>query len=180
MTVFGNSAGSFCSLCLYVSPECENLFHRVIAQSGPLISNSAPMQVMGKTPSLYGRKYAESLGCCDPGDSSHQIRDKLRQLPVSKLQSSFNVAGSWADMVPSPWKPLVDTWSSRSFLPINPRDAITSGSFSKVPLLTGVCSEEGIMMVSHIVREPERYKLISFLSPITLISFSQVVIVSSR
>ena len=85
---------------------------------------------------------------------------KLRALPVGKLQSSFNVAGSWADMVsfffflffvftvgmicfflislndmfflcfsffklicqvPSPWKPMVDSWSSNPFLPKNPR-----------------------------------------------------------
>ena len=69
--------------------------------------------------------------------------------------------GSWADMVPSPWKPLVDTWSSRPFMPTNPREAILTGNFSKVPLLTGVCSEEGIMMVSHIVREPERWSLLA-------------------
>ena len=64
-------------------------------------------------------------------------------------------------MVPSPWKPLVDTWSSRPFMPTNPREAILTGKFSKVPLLTGVCSEEGIMMVSHIVREPERWSLLA-------------------
>ena len=34
------------------------------------------------------------------------------------------------------------------------------GEFNKVPLLTGVCSEEGIMMVSHVIREPERWNLI--------------------
>ena len=161
VTVFGNSAGSFCCLCLYVSPLCEALFHRVIAQSGPLTSNSAPMQIMGKKPALYARTYAESLGCCDPDDTSETIIKKLRQLPVAKLQSSFNIAGSWADMVPSPWKPLVDTWSTRPIMPVNPRDAILEGKFNKVPLLTGVCSEEGIMMVSHIVREPERWMLLS-------------------
>jgi len=160
VTVFSNSAGSFCAYCLYVSPQCEGLFHRIIAQSGPLISNSSPMQVMGKQPRLYGRAYAESLGC-SKSDTSQQILAKLRALPVGKLQSSFNVAGSWADMVPSPWKPLVDTWSSNPFLPKNPRDAIIDGEFNKVPVLSGVTSEEGIMMVSHICREPERWALLS-------------------
>ena len=50
------------------------------------------MQIMGKKPSLYARTYAESLGC-NPEDSSQQIVEKLRQLPVAKLQSSFNIAG---------------------------------------------------------------------------------------
>jgi len=159
VTVFGNSAGSFCIYCLYVSPHCEGLFHRVIAQSGPLISNSAPMQVMGKRPKLYARTYALSLGC-DTSDSSQEVVDKLRNLPVAKLQSNFNIAGSWADMVPSPWKPLVDSWASNPFVPKNPRDALIDGEFNKVPLLTGVCSEEGIMMVSHLIREPERWNLL--------------------
>lgn len=161
VTVFGNSAGSFCIYCLYVSPQCAGLFHRAITQSGPLISNSSPMQVMGKGPSLYARTYAVSLGC-DNGDSSEEILEKLRALPVGKLQSSFNIAGSWADMVPSPWKPLVDSeWSSNPFLMKNPRDALLEGEFNKVPLLSGVCSEEGIMMVSHIIREPERWDLVA-------------------
>jgi len=160
VTVFGNSAGSFCIYCLYVSPHCEGLFHRVIAQSGPLISNSAPMQIMGKQPRLYARTYAESLGC-ETSDSSEQVLEKLQALPVAKLQSNFNMAGSWADMVPSPWKPLVDSWSSKPFLPKNPRDALIDGEFNKIPLLTGVCSDEGIMMVSHLIREPERWNLIS-------------------
>jgi len=159
VTVFGNSAGSFCIYCLYVSPHCEGLFHRVIAQSGPLISNSSPMQVMGKRPKLYARTYALSLGC-DTSDSSQAVVDKLRNLPVAKLQSNFNIAGSWADMVPSPWKPLVDSWASNPFVPKNPRDALIDGEFNKVPLLTGVCSEEGIMMVSHLIREPERWNLL--------------------
>ena len=125
VTVFGNSAGSFCIYCLYVSPHCEGLFHRVIAQSGPLISNSSPMQVMGKRPKLYARTYALSLGC-DTSDSSQAVVDKLRNLPVAKLQSNFNIAGSWADMVPSPWKPLVDSWASNPFVPKNPRYCILS------------------------------------------------------
>lgn len=160
VTVFGNSAGSFCIYSLYVSPHCKGLFHRAIAQSGPLICNSAPMQIMGKQPKLYARTYAESLGC-ESSDTSEQILEKLRALPVAKLQSSFNIAGSWADMVPSPWKPLVDAWASNPFMPRNPRDALIEGEFNKVPLLSGVCSEEGIMMVSHIVREPERWILLS-------------------
>ena len=40
------------------------------------------------------------------------------------------------------------------------RDALIDGEFNKVPLLTGVCSEEGIMMVSHLIREPERWNLL--------------------
>jgi len=160
VTVFSNSAGSFCTFCLYVSPQCEGLFHRVICQSGPLISNSSPMQVMGKRAKLYGRAYAESLGCLK-SDTTEEILRKLRALPVGKLQSSFNVAGSWADMVPSPWKPMVDSWSSNPFLPKNPRDAIIDGEFNKVPVLSGVTSEEGIMMVSHIIREPERWSLLA-------------------
>lgn len=160
VTVFSNSAGSFCTYCLLVSPQCEGLFHRVITQSGPLPSNSSAMQVMGKRPRLYARAYAEALGC-DPGDSSEKILEKLRSIPVGKLQSFFNVAGSWADMVPSPWKPLVDSWSSNPFIPKNPRDAIIDGEFNKVPVLSGVTSHEGIMMISHIIREPERWALLS-------------------
>ena len=51
---------------------------------------------------LLTQKKEESLEFREEKETSPsfpQILRKLRALPVGKLQSSFNVAGSWADMV---------------------------------------------------------------------------------
>ena len=122
---------------------------------------------MGKQPRLYGRAYAESLGC-DKSDTSQQVglhhqnhdnsclntasiatifsadpdqaaSTSCEQTPV-QLQRGRQLGRHGQNLffmrpltcnqvyhderylkVPSPWKPLVDTWSSNPFLPKNPR-----------------------------------------------------------
>lgn len=158
VTIFGESAGSFCLMCLYVSPLCRGLFHRAVAQSGPLISNCSAIQVLGKTPQLYARSYAKSLGC-EGNETSEEILKKLRLLPAAKLQEKFSFAGDWAPMCPSPWKPVVDTWADTPILPIDPREALESGNFQGIPLMTGTCRDEGLLILSHILKEPARWNL---------------------
>ena len=102
----------------------QGLFHRVIAQSGPLISNSSPMQVadffcicllhlsitkcqnknpsyhakdtlsfleivqmqvMGKRAKLYGRTYAESLGCLK-SDTTEEVENQSFKNFISMQQ----------------------------------------------------------------------------------------------
>lgn len=159
VTVFGESAGSFCVMCLYVSPQCRGLFHKAVGQSGPLISNCSATMVMGKRPSVYAKTLAKQLGCTNL-ESSREIRAQLEAIPIAKLQDKFSVAGDWDVSLPCPWKPLVDHWSSKPFLPKDPRSAILAGEFSRIPLLHGICSHEGVMMVSHLVKEPKRWQVL--------------------
>ena len=72
----------------------------------------------------------------------------------------FSFAGDWNVACPCPWKPLVDTWASDPFLPQDPREALISGKFGRVPLLTGICSEEGVLIVSDLIKEPKRWQLL--------------------
>ena len=74
--------------------------------------------------------------------------------------SRFSFAGDWNVACPCPWKPLVDTWASDPFLPQDPREALISGKFGRVPLLTGICSEEGVLIVSDLIKEPKRWQLL--------------------
>lgn len=172
VTVFGESAGSYCVMALYVSPQCRGLFHKAVAQSGPLLSNSSATITMGKRPRVYARSFAQALGC-GADDTSEQILAQLQELPVGKLQEKFSLAGDWDVAVPCPWKPVVDTWSSNPFLPNDPRAILISGEFSRVPLLHGICGEEGVMMVSHLVKEPKRWALLkeSWWQYISIIAF---------
>jgi len=158
VTIFGESAGSFCLTCLYVSPICRGLFHRAIVQSGPLISNCSALQVMGKRPQIYARSYAERFGC-GKFDTSEEILQKLRTIPASKLTQEFKFAGDWAPMCPSPWKPVLDVWSDNPILPKDPRISLLDGDSCLHPVMLGTCKEEGILLTSHILKEPERWNL---------------------
>jgi len=121
---------------------------------------------------VYARSFATALGCGE-ADTSEQIVSKLQEVPVGKLQEKFSLAGDWDVAVPCPWKPLVDKWSSNPFLPKDPRTILLSGDFNRVPLLHGICSEEGVMMVSHLVKEPKRWNLLkeSWWQYISIIAF---------
>ena len=38
----------------------------------------------------------------------------------------------------------------------NSREALESGDFEGLPLMTGTCRDEGLLLLSHILKEPQR------------------------
>merc|ERR1719373_652934 len=76
----------------------------------------------------------------------------LQQVPVEKLFTSSMYVGYRLD-VPledrerSQWWPTIDKYSSDPVLPIDPLMALKSGSFNKVPFMSGTVKNEGAPMV---------------------------------
>ena len=44
---------------------------------------------------------------------------------------------------------------SSSYLVV--REALESGDFQGIPLMTGTCRDEGLLILSHILKEPARW-----------------------
>ena len=63
--------------------------------------------------------------------------------------------------IPCPWKPVVDGYSSKPFLPQRFEDAIRDGNFDKdVVILAGTNSREGLIFSSLFMRYPGRWSLV--------------------
>ncbi|XP_077979660.1 uncharacterized protein LOC144435001 [Glandiceps talaboti] len=87
ITIFGESAGGFSTSTLALSPRAENLFHRVIPQSGVLYYTW-----MEDDPVPNARKLGFDLGCNTPQnpdlEDHGQLVDCLRDIPVDDILSA--------------------------------------------------------------------------------------------
>ncbi len=58
----------------------------------------------------------------------------------------------------APWLPLVDaSFAARPFLPERPEVLVAQGRHSRVPVLLGVNSEEGIYSAAKYIMKPELF-----------------------
>ncbi|MGR4878408.1 carboxylesterase/lipase family protein [Streptomyces sp. LARHCF249] len=137
VTVFGESAGAL-SVCAHLtSPASEGLFHRAIVQSGSCSTTSPPWSLL-PTLGTYepfvpergtvsdGVLAAARLGCEGPAG----VLDCLRRLDVGELATPE----------------LMQAFSKVSYggalLPVEPRRALESGRFHRVPVMQGTTRDE--------------------------------------
>jgi para-nitrobenzyl esterase len=141
VTLFGESAGSADTCANLASPTAAGLFHKAIAQS---YSCGYPTRTE-RAAETSATAFAQSVGCAADATAC------LRALPVKTLleayqeQNPYPVAGG--DHV----------------LPVQPRAAIASGRFNRVPVVHGNTLDEMRLFVSLIYPQPitvEQYEAI--------------------
>lgn len=124
VTIGGQSAGGW-SVCAHLTaPNSAGLFSRAIIQSGSCISQSQNEADKG------GEEIARQLGCSEGVEGTNCLRDasvsSIIDLPASGYPNGYII-------------PVHGT----SFLPRPPRRSISSGEFSRVPLVVGGNLDEG-------------------------------------
>ena len=135
VTIFGESAGGHSVLALLASPETEDLFHRVIVQSG---SYGGDQPTLAEAEDL-GVGRADALGCDEGGV------DCLRDLDAS----------AFADLQAAEDMSFVPT-SDTHFLPETTNTVIGSGDHAPVEVLAGTNLDEGTLFtaIELFSREP--------------------------
>lgn len=137
VTIFGESAGAMSTTTLMLSPLSENLFHRVIAQSGsPIINKYIFPDSPGDLQKAFkvGKQFEIALGC----DSLVCMRSKTGEELLVAANSTFKLAVGGLQ-----FGPVVDG----NFLPDSPENLLSKGEFKKVPLLIGSNADEGTLFV---------------------------------
>ncbi|PZC84162.1 hypothetical protein B5X24_HaOG200135 [Helicoverpa armigera] len=147
VTIFGISAGAASVEYLLLSPMAKGLFHKAIAQSGSSLlhwaHNTNVQQLAYKIPILHGKvitdddqllKYLKSLSTHDLITASMMV--------VSAEKAKGGLYFGFVPTIEQPgnWEP---------FLSKSPYDLLAKGEFHKVPYMTGFCSREGLLMISH-------------------------------
>jgi para-nitrobenzyl esterase len=117
ITIFGESAGGASVLSQVASPLATGLFSRAIIESGSYVN----------TPTLpaaeaAGAAFATAAGC------SSETSACLRSLPVSTILANE----------PAQYVPTVDG----AILPLNPKVAVATGAFNRVPVIDGTNADE--------------------------------------
>jgi para-nitrobenzyl esterase len=117
VTLFGESAGGASVLSQLASPLATGLFSRGIMESGSYV-NTPPLP----TAEAAGSAFAAAAGC------PSQTAACLRALPVAAILAQEPVS----------YVPTIDG----QILPLDPKVAIATGAFNRVPVIEGTNAEE--------------------------------------
>lgn len=120
VTLFGESAGALSTIELMASPLARGLFHKVIVQSGYMVSN---MEL--RHPS-FGQPAAEAVGQYVAGKLGAQDVAALRAMEADKLSEKAYAAGYDPQAT-------IDGW----VLPRQIVDVFDRGEQARVPLIVG-------------------------------------------
>ncbi|XP_023941601.1 esterase FE4 [Bicyclus anynana] len=145
VTIFGESAGGASVSYHIVSPMSKGLFHKAIIQSGSSLASWA-MQ--------FKPRYMASLltkTMLYPTEDPHEIYDKLidkgdAELVVTRVpRREGNLIISELLYVPCV-EDVID--GEEAFLTELPFDILSEGKYNKVPVMLGVCNEEGLLFAA--------------------------------
>jgi para-nitrobenzyl esterase len=143
VTIFGESAGGGSVFTLLVSPLADGLFHRAIAESGPILVHKHLDESYAGMNSMetVGQEFFAKHGA----DDSPKGLAAMRAMPAKELQKavpSMLESGTrpmLGDMMEL--APIVDGW----VIPDNPIDILNSGKQSDVPVIIGANQDEGTL-----------------------------------
>ncbi|MFX1490364.1 MAG: carboxylesterase/lipase family protein [Promethearchaeota archaeon] len=128
ITIFGESAGGISVITLMAMPAAKGLFHRVIAQSAPIL--------MPKPAKSSSKNLFQKLGI-EEGDI-----DALRKVPPEKIIDAQNKVLAKAEKENASelmdFRPSIDG----NTLPKHPLDALRNGSGKNIDLLIGCNKDE--------------------------------------
>jgi len=147
VTIYGESAGGWSTSTLFLSPQANGLFHAVIAESGTMLLQ----WTYQPKPLQYAQSLAESVNCSS--DNSSLMLSCLQNKTVEELytaQLEFDYA---PDNFAFIFIPVLDSEVGDGVLPDTPMNLINNQLYNKVPYLSGLTEEEGVLFYQTILSE---------------------------
>ena len=143
VTIFGESAGGGSVFALLVSPLANGLFHRAIAESGPILVHKHLDESYAGMNSMetVGQQFFTKLGADDSPEGLAAMRamsteDIQKAMPTMLESGSRPVLGDIMEMAP-----IVDGW----VIPDNTIYIVNSGKQNDVPVIVGANQDEGTL-----------------------------------
>lgn len=144
ITIFGISAGAASVEYQILSQRSRNLFNRAIMQSGSVLNPWARLREGVN----YTERFARTLGYkSDGGQSLFQFIDSfdsrtLVENAFKDLKLDDHKEGYYFSFVPV----VNELEDYDGFLNEEPIEILRKGTFTKVPMISGLCSLEGLLM----------------------------------
>ena len=141
ITIFGESAGAMSVQAQVLSPYNIGLLGGAIAQSGSILSLSTTQPGVEVE---AAENVLEALGCPTARDWTSldclqglnmetmivNITDDFRSFMDPNIESKFQ------------FSPVIDSFASNPFLPLDPLEALKTGQFNQVPYMSGIVKNE--------------------------------------
>jgi carboxylesterase type B len=99
-----------------------------------------------KHPAYYTRSLAAKLGC-NPESNSKEITECLQGKTDRELAENVLMFAKDIDHFPMPFHPIVDDFTRKPFLPLEPIESLEKGQFNDVPMVIGHNRDEGTLFI---------------------------------
>ncbi|MFC6767971.1 carboxylesterase/lipase family protein [Natrinema soli] len=129
VTIFGESAGGNAVLTPMSDPAAEGLFHRVICESGPVVSDLLDREAAAQV----GVDLADAVGC-----AGSDATDCLREKSPEDILTANADDSSGESTLDEPLGVVVDG----EVVEKHPAKRFADGEFADVPLITGANADE--------------------------------------
>ncbi|KAF2893773.1 hypothetical protein ILUMI_12402 [Ignelater luminosus] len=152
VTIFGESAGAGSVHLHFFSPTTEGLFHRAVSESGSSLSLWA--RPTNQLQELVAKQQASFVNC-SINNGSHAMVECLRQVDAVTLADSadlFKYFSTEPYAVYGPVTEKISLLNPKPYLSKDPLFLLQEGKFHRIPWITGVVSDEGILRVSPLLR----------------------------
>ncbi|XP_045476842.1 juvenile hormone esterase-like [Harmonia axyridis] len=137
ITLYGYNAGAVSVSLHLMSPMSKGLYHKVI-MSGASALGQWPFE---HNQMNLAKKLAKAVGC--PDDTSANIIKCLKGKPANELGQSQSKLAEFGNEPLFTWKPVIEgDFGQERFLLEHPVLLAREGKFEKVPMLTGVTTDE--------------------------------------
>ncbi|KAH9890363.1 esterase 1 [Cubamyces lactineus] len=160
VTVFGQSAGSVALADLFLNSNLESLARAAIFESG---AQSTLPVFPGQRRDRDWQNFVAAVPECS-GASVNDSFDCLRQASVSTI---LNAQGSASGQAGEqfPWSPVID--GTGGVIPDLPSNLLASGTFSRIPFISGSNLDEGTQFVSTSLSSDDQLSqfLVNFVDP---------------
>jgi para-nitrobenzyl esterase len=130
VTIFGESAGGHSVLSHIAAPSSQRLFNKAVVQSGAYSPTQLPL-AYGYA--AYGIPFTTRAGCA--ATEPAEIRAFMRDMTVEEVLTAQ--ANDW-------YVPV----TGGALLPVSVYEALSTGKFNKVPVLSGCNLNEGRLFVA--------------------------------
>ncbi|KAF7989104.1 hypothetical protein HCN44_007414 [Aphidius gifuensis] len=147
ITLAGLSAGGASVHYHYLSPMSRGLFQGGMSFSGTALD----CWTQTEDSIEKGKKLGDKLGC--PTDNSKIMIECLMTRPAKSIVQLVGDFMPWLYNPYTPFGPVVEKYTSKSFINRSPVDIIESGDAADVPWLTSVTSEEGLYPAAEFVAD---------------------------
>ena len=144
ITIFGESAGAISVQAQVLSSWNSGILSGAIAQSGSFINKHFDPQ---ESETKYAINAALALGCPDALDENTldcmqnvNMEERLKDV-TDPDEAQFDPSISIKFLF---W-PVVDSYASNPFIPMDPLEALKTGMFNRVPYMSGTCTYEGAL-----------------------------------
>ena len=158
VTLMGESAGAMSAFCHLVSPASAGLFHRVIALSGTMTN---VLMHNDRRPRTYALALSLKLGYCGDREDSDKMLTFLQTRSALEIIKASVMFKDWDYAFPMPWVPVVDNYSHSPMIPDEFSSLVEKGKLYKVPVMVGLCQDEGLIMLAPYYKEKKRWELLT-------------------